>query len=275
MSSVFLSASSWPTKTFAICSARLQEELIAGVAQALLVVDRLAGADAEQDVVRLVVALPQVVDVVGRDQRQVQLAGEREQALVDDLLLLDALVLHLEEEVARAEDVAQAGGRLERRLRLLDLQRARHFAFQAAAQADQALRVLREQLLVDARPVVEAFGVAGRRQLDQVLPPLVRLGEQHQVIRLRLAARSCRTAALRDVDLAAEDRLEAAIPRMVVEHHRREHVPVLGDRQRRHLQLHRFVEQLVDAAGAVEQRELGVQVEMNELSDICDSDVDF
>ena len=50
----------------------LQEELIAGVAQALRVVDRLAGADAEQDVVRLVVALPQVVHVVGRDERQVR-----------------------------------------------------------------------------------------------------------------------------------------------------------------------------------------------------------
>ena len=44
----------------------LQEELIAGVAKALRVVDGLARADAQQDVVRLVVALPQVVHVVGR-----------------------------------------------------------------------------------------------------------------------------------------------------------------------------------------------------------------
>ena len=48
----------------------LQEELSPVVAQPLRVVDGLAGADAQQDVVRLVVALPQVVHVVGGDERQ-------------------------------------------------------------------------------------------------------------------------------------------------------------------------------------------------------------
>ena len=71
--------------------------------------------------------------------------------------------------------------------------------------------------------------------------------------------------ARRDVDLAAEDRIDAALARLVVEDDRREHVAVLGDRQRRHLQLDRLVEQFVDAAGAVEQRELGVQVKVDEL----------
>ena len=61
---------------------------------------------------------------------------------------------------------------------------------------------------------------------------------------------------------------------MIVKDHRREHVAVLGDRERRHLQLDRFVEQLVDAAGAVEQRELGVQVEVDELSSSAIPDVD-
>ncbi len=142
---------------------RLQEELIAGVAKALRVVHRLPGADAQQDVVRLIVALPQVVHVVGRDERQLELAGERHDAAIDDLLLLDALVLHLEEEVVLAEDVAQPRRRLERRPRLLHFERARHLALEAAAQADEALRMLRQQFLVDAGPVVEPFGVAGRR----------------------------------------------------------------------------------------------------------------
>ena len=70
----------------------------------------------------------------------------------------------------------------------------------------------------------------------------------------------------RDVDLAAEDRVDAALAGGVVEHHRREHVAVLGDSQRRHLQRRCLIEQLVDAAGAVEQRVLGVQVEVDELT---------
>ena len=41
---------------------------------------------------------------------------------------------------------------------------------------------------------------------------------------------------------------------------------MLGDRDRRHLQLDRLIEQLVDPARAVEQRELGVQVEVDELA---------
>jgi hypothetical protein len=43
------------------------------------------------------------------------------------------------------------------------------------------------------------------------------------------------------------------LPRVIVEHHRREHVPVLGDRDRGHLHPDRLIEHLVDAAGAVEQ----------------------
>src|SRR5690348_11939417 len=71
--------------------------------------------------------------------------------------------------------------------------------------------------------------------------------------------------ARRDVHLAAEDRLDAFLLRMVVEHDRREHVAMLGHRQRRHIELRRLIEQFVDAAGAVEQRILGVQMEMNEI----------
>ncbi len=59
-----------------------------------------------------------------------------------------------------------------------------------------------------------------------------------------------------------------ALARLVVEDDRREHVAVLGDRQRRHLQLDRLVEQLLDPARAVEQRVLGVQVQVDELSHV-------
>ena len=92
----------------------LQVELVAVVLQAVGVVDRLAGADAEQDVVRLEVGVLQVMDVVGGDELQVQVLRDRLQTDVDDLLLLDPLVLHLEEEVVGAEDVAIGGRRFDR-----------------------------------------------------------------------------------------------------------------------------------------------------------------
>ena len=73
----------------------------------------------------------------------------------------------------------------------------------------------------------------------------------------------------RHVDFAAENRVDAALARLIVKDDRREHVAVLGDGERRHLQLDRAVEQLLDAAGAVEQRVLRVQVKVDELCIGC------
>ena len=96
----------------------------------------------------------------------------------------------------------------------------------------------REQRLVDARLVVEALGVAGRDELDEVVEALGRLRQQHQMVG--------RLARLRPIDpsdrparrtLAAENRLDAALARLVVEDDRREQVAVLGHGHRRHLQL--------------------------------------
>ena len=206
------------------------------------------------------------MDVVGDDEIEPEILGDRLQPDVDDPLLVDALVLHLEEEVLAAEDVAIGGRRRDRLLLLLGADAGGDFPLEAAAQADQPLRVLREQLLVDARLVVEALGVARRHQLDQVVIALVGLGEEHEVVR-RLARRAALGApiARRDVDLAAEDRVDPALARLVVEDDRREHVAVLGDRHRRHLQLDRLVEQFFDPAGAVEQRVLGVQMQVDEV----------
>ena len=72
-------------------------------------------------------------------------------------------------------------------------------------------------------------------------------------------------AAGRDVDLAAEDWLDPMFPRLVVEHHAREQVAVLGDGEGRHAGLLRMFHQLADAACAVEQRILRVEVQVDEL----------
>ncbi len=126
--------------------------------------------------------------------------------------------------------------------------------------------MLREQVLVDARLVIEALGVAGRHELDEVVVALVGLGQQNEVVRrLTYIAALGQPAAGRDIHLAAEDRLHAALLGMVVEDDRRKHVAVLGHRQRRHLEPGSLVEQLIDAARAVEQRELGVTMKVNEV----------
>ena len=127
--------------------------------------------------------------------------------------------------------------------------------------------MLRQQLLVDARLAVEPLGVAGRDQLDQVVPALARLGQQHQVV-VVLADRPAAIvpAARRDVHLAAENRLARRAARawswnVIAENMLPCSVTATAGMPS---DLH-LIEQLVDAARAVEQRELGVQVEVDEL----------
>ena len=86
-----------------------------------------------------------------------------------------------------------------------------------------------------------------------------------------MVRRFTRRAALRepafrrDIYLAPEDRLDPALPRVIVKDDRRKHVSVFGHRQRGHLHLRRAIEQFVDTAGAVEQRVLSVKMKVDEL----------
>ena len=211
---------------------RLQEELLRLVPQPLLIAERLARADAQQHVVRVGVRLPQVVHVVRADERQAEIARQRGQRAVHGPLLVDAVPLHFEEEVAGAQDVAVRGGRVVRFPVLAVGQPLRDLAFQAGAQSDQPLAVLRQQVLVNPRLVVEAFGIAGRDQLDEVVVALERLRQEHQVIlRLPGIAALGPPVARRDVDFAPQNRLHAARPRVVVEDHGREQIAVLGHRE--------------------------------------------
>ena len=248
------SASGTSPNTWRISVCRFQIELIAVITETLAIVDGLSRADTQQDVVRMMVAVRQVVDIVGGHERHVEVARDRHQPLVDDELFVDALILHLQEEIPGAEDVAKRRRRVERLPFASGSNLARDLSLQAAAQSNEPFRVLREQFFVDARLVVETFGVSCGDELDEVVVALVGFGQQDQVVcRLTYRAGLCEPAAGRDIHLATEDWFHTTLLRMIVKDHRREHVAVFGDRERRHFQPGRLIEKLVDAAGTVEQ----------------------
>ena len=109
------------------------------------------------------------------------------------------------------------GGRFARLAVLLMRQAFGHFPFEAAAQPDEALRVLRQQLLVDTRLVVEPLGIAGRHELDQVVVALECFSEQYQVV-LRFTRVSTFGAAIAggNIHLAPENGIEPSRARMVI-----------------------------------------------------------
>ena len=68
-----------------------------------------------------------------------------------------------------------------------------------------------------------------------------------------------------DVDLAADERLDPLLLRVLVELDGAGERAVVGERDGRHLELGRAGGEVRDPAGPVEDRELGVDVEVDEL----------
>ena len=174
------------------------------------VLHHLAGADADHHVVRLVMAPLQKMHVVRRDQAEPEFLREARQHLVAFVLRLDAVVVHLEEEILRAEDVAKFRHALPRLGQIVRLDRHVDLALEATAQADQSRRMRREQLLVDPRLVMKSVEMRGGDQLHQVAIAGLVLRQQSEMIsRVALIIRPVLDRARRHVGLATDDRLDA------------------------------------------------------------------
>ena len=218
----------------------------------------------------VVVRLPQVVHVVRADERQPEIGGDGRQPAVDDPLVVDAVVLHLEEEIVRAEDVPERCRGLPRPIRSIPAEVGGDLSLEATAEPDEAVGVSGQELLVDARLGVETFRVPGGDELDEVVVARPIGREQHEVVGgLSGDAAAAQAASVGDVHLASEDRLDPACSRLVVERDRGEEVAVLGDCHRGHPERLYLVQHLADAARTVEERELRVQVQVHELGGVA------
>ena len=185
---------------------------------------------------RVRVALLDVMHVVRRDQFQAELLRPRNQVPVDLGLLGQAVVLQFQVEILRPERLLEPVNRLARPGQLVLLNPLRDFARQAAGERDQPLLVRRQQFLVDARLVVIALQMRRGGELDQVLVAGFILGQQDEVVINVPPARAgllLEPAPGRDIDLAADDRLDASLARRLVEINRPVKHAVVGDRQRR------------------------------------------
>ena len=245
---------------------RLDVELVGLELEPARRVEVVAGADAEQHVVRVGLLGSDVVQVVGDDQWQPRVAGQLQQLAVQPGLLGQPVVLELEVEAVRAEDVAVLAGDLAGELAVVDLQRLGDLAAQTGRQPDQPLGVAGEMLTVDARLVVVAVDVRVGDQAAQVAVPGRVLGQEDQVEGLAVGLALLRRHRARgDVRLDADDRLDALGRGGLVEGHRAVQRAVVGEGHRVHARGGGRVDQLGDPAEAVQQAEFGVDVEVGEV----------
>ncbi len=136
------------------------------------------------------------------------------------------MVLHLEEEVPAAEQVLVFVGDPARLVVAVGEKSFVHVATQTGGEADETLRVPGEQILVDARLVIEAFEEACGDQADEVAVALLVFAEQDEVV-IAVGVAAGFEALPGDVDLATDDRVDAFVARLVVELDRAEEVAVV------------------------------------------------
>src|SRR5688572_2842583 len=109
------------------------------------------------------------MQVIGDGQWQAHLGGQAQELLVEPALFGQAVLLELEVEVVRTEDVAVASGDRAGEVPVVDLERLGDLAAEAGAEADEALAVPGQVLLVDAWLVVVAVDVSVGHEAAQVL----------------------------------------------------------------------------------------------------------
>ena len=212
----------------------------------------------------VVVLAAEVVDVSGGDQRPAELARDLDDALVRLLLLGDAVALHLEVDLLGPEGVDEVVHVGTGVLGAVLDQPAAEARLQASGERDHALRMGGEQLQVDVRLAArEALEEAGGAQLHQVAETRLVGGEEGEMVALVPRGLWSGDAVIDEIGLEADDRLDPrALARLVVLD-RPVHHAVVGEPERRHLQLGRPRRELVDLAGPVEQRVLAVDVQMD------------
>ena len=210
------------------------------------VVHHFPGADADHHVVRLVMAPLQEMHVVRRHEAEPELLREFWQDRVALFLHLDAVVVHLEEEIFRAQDIAKIGCALPGLGEVIGLDRHVDLALEAAAQPDQSARMFREQLLIDPRLVMKTIEMRDRDHLHEVaVAGLVPRQQGEMIGGIALVRRAIFHLARGHVGLATDDRFEPGFRRFLVKLDCAVEIPVVGDRDCRHPEFLRFFHQLL------------------------------
>ena len=148
-----------------------------------------ARADALQDNLRACGLLFEVVAVVRRDDRKVHRLRERDEDLVERLLLGEAVILQLHVEVLLAHHIEQRAQCAPARFFTAKENFLRDHAAHAGCGGDEARLVLLDELKVHAgRSILHALDPAEADDAREVRVALHALGLQHKV-RVRTLAR--------------------------------------------------------------------------------------
>ncbi|CAB4567401.1 unannotated protein [freshwater metagenome] len=150
----------------------LQVVLLRLELEPLRVMNRCPGLNAQQFVVSVGIRSVRVVQVVGRNEREVEFLGQSKEVCLDTLLDLEAMIHQLDVEVTLPENIAEFGSCLTSRVVLTESQASLDFATRAARCSDETRREARQQLAIHAGLVVLTFDGGERRHPEQIMHAL-------------------------------------------------------------------------------------------------------
>ena len=241
----------------------LEVKLLSLKPHAVGIVNAMTGLNAHQDVLQVGILSARIVRIVGEGNRNVQLLRQAEQLGIDILLLTQSVILYLEIEISLAEDLtvflrtALGAGVVVRH------QLARDLARNTAGQRNQSARILAQEVFVHTRPVVESLGEGQADHVDQIAVSLLIFAQQNQMIWIVvLSVHFVETGARRDIDLTADDRLDARPLGRSIEIHHAIHHAVIGDRNRVLSDFFQMVHHTGNPVRTVQQTELRVYMQM-------------
>ena len=241
-----------------------QIEVLRFIPHPVLVVHGLACLDAQQHVVALGVLLAQIVGVVGAHHGNARLVVQPQDAPVHLCLLPDAVILQFQIEIALPEDILHGQRVLLRALIVPVHQPPGDLARQTRRQRDQPLRMLPQQVKVDAGLDVKALAERLRHHVRQIPVARLVLAQQHQMPRLRVELMLLvEPRPPRHIHLAPDDGMDPLGFAGAVKVHRAVHNAVVCDGAGRLPHLLYLLRQVAYPARAVQQAVFRMHMQMH------------
>ena len=220
------------------------------------------GVYADEDILERRLFLQGIVRIVGGHDGDLHLSMQLHESLVDYGQVRHSAVLHELQEISFAEQLPIIRHRLPGSVHVALGDGPRHLAAGAARHHDQTFVVLLQDFSVYSRFVVVPLEVRLCHKLDEVLVALCVLCEDGYVVRALVVGVPTVAAALGDVHLAADDRLDPRGLRLLIEFDDAVHSSVVGDGKGVHAQCFGPVDQGFEAAETIEQAVFGVDVKV-------------
>ena len=223
-------------------------------------VERALVTQRTEDVVYHAVARAGIVHVVGDDPRNVERAGDLDEAARGDAFFGQAMIPALDGDAA-PKNVEQRGRCLARPVGITALGQRSHPATRTTGERKQSCRVRCELVERHARRAARCIASCEGDERGEVAVSLARFGEQGQVGDEWLGVVSARLDG--DGELRTDEPAQPRLVRRDGEAHGATELVVIGEREGGEAEFLRARDERLGQRGAVEQGEAGVTVELS------------